>query len=131
MLFSSLRKYYLAASLLIFVMFFISCSSDSHDAGTPTGSGDNNNPDPVTTDKVTMSGSAFSPAAITVGVGTTVTWTNNENLRHTVTSSNGAFASSGDLFIDDSYSYTFSAVGTYSYFCSFHPGMTGSVTVIP
>jgi plastocyanin len=83
------------------------------------------------TNMVSMSGSTFSPAAITVKVGTTVTWTNNDNVRHTVTSSNGAFTSSADLFFDDAYSFTFTSVGSYPYFCSVHPHMTGTVTVIP
>lgn len=86
-----------------------------------------------TQNEVIMSGSAFSPANITVSVGTTVTWTNNDNLTHNVISGTpgsptGVF-SSGDLGANQTFSYTFNQEGTFNYFCSYHPGMAGTVTV--
>lgn len=71
---------------------------------------------------------SFSPAALTVHVGTTVTWTNRDDIPHTVVSTEGAFKSKV-LDTDEKFSFTFSKAGTYPYFCSIHPKMTGKVVV--
>jgi amicyanin len=78
---------------------------------------------------------AFSPAGLTVKVGTTVTWTNNDQVAHTVTvdEANEAdpdFADSGSINPGETYSYTFTQAGTYDYHCTPHPMMKASVTVI-
>ena len=72
----------------------------------------------------------FSPDSITVvlGVNSTVVWTNNDSSPHTVTSNTGAF-SSGNLAPGQTYSYTFTAPGTYEYHCTYHPWMVGTVVV--
>jgi plastocyanin len=81
---------------------------------------------------VMISNFAFSPAAITVKAGTTVTWTNKDTDAHTVTSQNnsGPLGSSA-LSTGQSYSYKFTKAGTYSYLCTIHPFMTATVTVTP
>ena len=71
---------------------------------------------------------SFSPATITVPVGTTVRWTNRDDIPHTVVSDKEVFKSK-TLDTDDQFSYTFSKPGTYDYFCSIHPKMTGKVVV--
>jgi plastocyanin len=71
---------------------------------------------------------SFGPAAITVPVGATVTWTNRDDIPHTVVSDDKVFKSKV-LDTDEKFSYTFSKPGTYSYFCSVHPKMTGKVVV--
>jgi plastocyanin len=71
---------------------------------------------------------AFGPAAITVAAGTTVTWTNNDDIPHTVRATDGSFASR-PLDSADSYSFTFTKPGVYRYFCSIHPKMVGTVIV--
>ena len=73
---------------------------------------------------------AFSPSSVQVSVGGTVTWTNNGAEPHDATSSDGSFAGTGTLDSGASGSATFSQPGTFSYFCSIHPDMTGSVTVL-
>lgn len=84
----------------------------------------------VTTDAVTMQNFAFSPANITVKVGTTVTWTNEDSTVHTVTETDGQDGpKSGDVGQGSSYSFTFKKAGTYHYHCQIHPYMTGTVTV--
>jgi len=72
----------------------------------------------------------FSPMTLTVTVGTQVTWTNHDDIPHTVVSADTppAFKSSA-LDTDDSFSVTFSKPGTYSYFCSVHPKMVGTIVV--
>jgi plastocyanin len=69
----------------------------------------------------------FGPQQITVKAGTTVTWINEDDIPHTVTST-GHFRSKA-LDTDDKFSFTFTTPGTYEYFCSLHPHMTGSVVV--
>lgn len=68
----------------------------------------------------------FSPSSISVATGDTVTWTNNGSEPHDVT---GDGLSSGTLDPGQGYSHTFSSQGTFSYICSIHPFMKGSVTV--
>ncbi len=71
---------------------------------------------------------SFGPAAITVPVGTTVAWTNRDDIPHTVVSDDKVFKSKV-LDTDEKFSYTFTKPGTYPYFCSVHPKMTGKVIV--
>ena len=78
--------------------------------------------------RVTVDNFAFGPASITVAPGTTVTWTNEDDMVHTVTSTTKVF-SSPSLNTGESFSYTFTAPGTYPYFCALHPRMTGTVIV--
>jgi plastocyanin len=70
----------------------------------------------------------FTPATVTIPVGTTVTWTNRDDTLHTVTEANRLFASPG-LDPGGVFSYTFAKAGTYTYFCSLHPHMTATVVV--
>lgn len=71
---------------------------------------------------------SFGPATITVAVGTTVTWVNRDDIPHTVASDDKLFKSKA-LDTDDKFSFTFTKAGTYGYFCSLHPKMTGKVIV--
>ena len=71
---------------------------------------------------------SFAPVEISVSAGTTVTWTNRDDIPHTVVSTDKVFKSKV-LDTDDKYSYTFTKPGTYPYFCSVHPKMTGTVVV--
>lgn len=75
---------------------------------------------------VTIANFAFNPADVTVKVGQSVTWTNNDTTTHTVT---GADFDSGPLAPGATYSHTFGTAGTFDYHCSIHTSMTGKVTV--
>ena len=70
----------------------------------------------------------FNPPRVTVKAGTTVSWTNGDDIPHTVTSSAKLFKSKV-LDTDDKYSFTFATPGVYEYFCSLHPHMTGAIVV--
>jgi len=70
----------------------------------------------------------FGPQTLTVPVGTTVTWTNSDDIPHTSVSTEGVFKSKV-LDTDDKFSYTFTKAGTYPYYCTIHPKMTGKVVV--
>ena len=80
------------------------------------------------TAEVKIDNFSFGPAALTVPVGTTVTWTNRDDIPHTVVSTDGVFKSKV-LDTDEKFSYTFTKAGEYPYFCSIHPKMTGKVVV--
>jgi plastocyanin len=71
---------------------------------------------------------SFGPATLTVAAGTMVTWTNRDDIPHTVVSDDKIFKSKV-LDTDEKFSYTFSKPGIYPYFCSLHPKMTGKVVV--
>lgn len=86
-------------------------------------------PAPAPADRVlTIEGFAFSPRTMTVDLGTRVTATNKDEAVHTWTADDGEW-DSGSLAQGESYSFTFRAAGTYSFFCKPHPFMTGSITV--
>jgi plastocyanin len=77
---------------------------------------------------VTIDNFSFSPTTITVPVGTTLTWTNHDDVPHTIVSDDQKFKSKA-LDTDEKFSYTFTQPGTYSYFCSIHPKMVAKVIV--
>jgi plastocyanin len=70
----------------------------------------------------------FKAQVLTVKPGTTVTWTNADDIPHTVTSNSGVFKSKV-LDTGDRFSFTFAKVGQFGYFCSLHPHMTGTIVV--
>ncbi|MCX6788941.1 MAG: cupredoxin family copper-binding protein [Candidatus Jorgensenbacteria bacterium] len=73
---------------------------------------------------------SFNPGALTIKVGTKVTWTNNDSAPHTVTSSNtDGPLNSGTLTTGKSFSFTFSEIGSFDYYCTIHPMMKGSIKV--
>ncbi|HVW23095.1 MAG TPA: cupredoxin family copper-binding protein [Candidatus Saccharimonadales bacterium] len=102
-------------------------NSNSSQNQTSTNSNSSNT---SATNTVAISSYSFSPGDITVKAGTTVTWTNEDAVAHTVTETDGQDGpKSGELNQGQSYSFTFNTPGTYKYNCSIHPYMTGTVTV--
>ena len=78
---------------------------------------------------LTIQNFAYQPANMQVRVGTTMTWTNQDNVPHSVTFKNG-MKDSGLLTQGQSFSYTFNTPGTYQYYCTVHPYMVATVTVV-
>jgi plastocyanin len=78
------------------------------------------------TKNVTIAGFAYSPNPVTINVGDTVTWTNNDAASHTAT---GNGFNTGTISTGNSKSVTFNSAGTFDYHCSIHPSMTGTVVV--
>ncbi len=72
----------------------------------------------------------FGPGALTVSVGTTVTWINQDDIPHTVVADDKSFKSKV-MDTDERFSFTFTKPGEFSYFCSLHPHMVGKVIVKP
>ena len=85
-------------------------------------------PGPAGGPQVEIANFNFTPAELTVPVGGTVTWSNNDDAPHTVTSADKVF-SSPSINTDASFSVVLTAPGTYDYFCAVHPHMTGKVIV--
>src|SRR6202166_1226585 len=94
-------------------------------AGSPNSSA--KTPQPAAAE-VKVDNFSFGPTTLTVAVGTTVTWTNRDDIPHTIESTEKVFKSKV-LDTDEKFSFTFDKAGTYPYFCSIHPTMTGSVVV--
>jgi len=78
---------------------------------------------------VTIDNYAFSPTPLTVKAGTAITWTNDDSVAHTVTSDSGTVLNSPLIKPGTSFSFTFTTPGTYTYHCSIHPDMHGTVVV--
>jgi plastocyanin len=76
---------------------------------------------------VTIDNFTFTPAELKVKVGDTVTWTNHDDIPHTVVSA-GKYRSK-TMDTDGTFSFTFTSAGDYKYFCSLHPHMTGMIKV--
>jgi len=80
--------------------------------------------------KVVIDNFTFTPATLTVAVGTRVVWTNNDDIPHTVVSAESPpLFKSKALDTDDAYSTVFDKPGTYGYFCGLHPHMQGTIVV--
>jgi plastocyanin len=78
---------------------------------------------------VSIDNFTFTPANLTVKAGTTVTWTNRDDIPHGIAASNNEFKKSKALDTDDNFSFTFTTPGTYKYFCYIHPHMVGTIVV--
>ena len=107
-----------AMGVFVFVAIAMAQSPDSSGQAAPDQS----------TGTVNITNHAFDPTQLNVGVGTTVTWTNEDTEAHTVTADNGLF-DSGVLAPGESYSTWLGGSGTVTYHCDIHPDMKGSVVV--
>ncbi|MDR3686702.1 MAG: cupredoxin family copper-binding protein [Coriobacteriia bacterium] len=120
----------LAALVLVVVSGCASSTPATTPATTPppATSGSSSSGAPATSSAaVTIANFAFSPSNVTVAVGGTVTWTNNDSVPHTVT---GADFDSGPLSPGKTFSHTFPKAGSFDYKCTIHPSMApGKVTV--
>jgi plastocyanin len=72
---------------------------------------------------------SFGPATITIPAGSTITWTNNDDVPHVVTSDDNKMFKSKPLDTNDHFSFTFTKPGTYNYYCAIHPKMTAKIEV--
>jgi plastocyanin len=95
-----------------------STSSAGPTAGPPSGGGA----------QIVMKNLAFNTATVTIKVGESVTWTNQDSANHTVVADNGEFKS-GDLANGATFTFKFETAGTYAYHCSIHPSMKATVVV--
>lgn len=126
-----MRTVHYTAALVTLFLFTVVGSGCKSDSSNPYGSSITA-PAPVTApaNTVLLSGMAFSPATITVAVGTTVTWKNNDGVTHTSTSDTGVW-NTGNIAGNSSTVTTFRTAGTFPYHCIYHGsmGMRGTVIV--
>lgn len=80
-------------------------------------------------EQVSIEEFAFTPGTIIITTGTTVRWTNEDSVAHTVTSDPAGVFDSGTLQPGETFEYRFDTPGTYPYLCTLHPSMTGTVIV--
>lgn len=123
----------LVGVLLLGLAGLVGCSNDVQPAPSapPVNNSSSSAPAATTapagpTSAISITNFTFAPADEVVKVGTTVTWTNNDSVMHTVT---GATFDSGQLAPGATYSHTFSKAGSFDYKCTIHPQMTARITV--
>ena len=97
-------------------------------AGSPSVKASNNDQASAVNAAVKIDNFVFGPQTLTVPVGTTVTWTNSDDIPHTSVSTDGVFKSKV-RDTDEKFSYTFAKAGTYPYYCTIHPKMIGQIVV--
>ena len=131
-------------AILLAVLCFTACGGGSTPAPAPTTPTTPTTPTPAPAPTPAPTGStasvsivngasvlsttAYAPNPVSVSVGTTVTWTNNDTTTHDSTALNGSFGT-GAIAPGASASVKFQSAGTFQYFCTIHPGMVGTVTV--
>jgi plastocyanin len=99
-------------------------ASNSANTATPTPA-----PEASTSSSVSIANMSYSPSSLTVKKGTTVTWTNNDDVAHTVTADSGNAFDSGNMDKGKNFSHTFDTAGTFAYHCTYHSNMHGKVIV--
>lgn len=112
----------LVGLVVIALAFGLTLSSHARPGVAGQNSGNN-------TFQVKIDNFSFSPSPLTVPVGSTVTWTNQDDVPHNVISAEGKTLKSPVLDTDEKFSYTFTQAGVYPYYCAIHPKMTGKVVV--
>jgi plastocyanin len=128
-----MRHIYLA-SLLTCVVALAGCGGSGSSPmtivplPTPTPGGASPTPVAMPMGASFLTTTAYMPDSVTVSVGTTVKWTNNDNVAHNVTSQNNLFFSP-TMDPGATYTYTFQSAGSFPYYCTIHPLMTGTITV--
>src|SRR5437763_1420450 len=119
----SAPKFPIALLFLAVMALGLSCKKSS---SSPSNNNNNNN----SGYSVAMQNNVFSPSSITIPVNSTVTWTNKDGYAHTVTStSSNEQYDSGNINAGSTFSHKFSSTGTFTYKCTIHAGMTGTVIV--
>jgi plastocyanin len=97
-------------------------------AATPSLAG-NTSDKPASTAEIKIDNFSFGPATVTIPAGTTITWTNNDDVPHVVSSDDNKMFKSKALDTDDRFSFTFTKPGTYNYYCAIHPKMVAKIVV--
>ena len=119
-----------ALALIGGIYWFSQGKSNSESAVKDTSAETSNAAPGSRTVGVSIAQFAFNPSLVSVKAGSTVTWTNNDSVTHTVTSDTKSFESKR-LSPGQNYSHTFNAKGTFSYYCDIHGSMHGTVSVTP
>lgn len=126
----TIPAFVIGLAITVVLSFVVASGCGSTGGGTTTtlAGGGSTGTTIASAGQVTMKNLAFNPATVTIKVGESVTWTNQDSMTHTVVADKGEFKS-GDLGAGASFTFKFDKAGTYSYHCSIHPSMTGTITV--
>lgn len=114
------KKLLLPVTAMLILTIWLACGSYSSKSSSST-------PPPDKPD-ITLANFAFNPATLTVKVGATVKWANQDETPHTVTSDAGDW-DSGELSKGQSFNHIFTQTGTFTYHCAIHPSMKGTIVV--
>jgi plastocyanin len=113
-----------------FVVTALTLASSCGGSSSPTSPSTSSNtgtPITIVSGAQVLTSTAYSPNPLTINAGTTVTWTNKDSTTHTATSDSGLF--DGTVAPTAQFSFTFANKGTFTYHCTLHPNMVGSVVV--
>lgn len=144
-----MKKLFTLSSLMLLTLVLSACTPAKAPEVTPTPVPSVNQPTPTPTpeaDKpigppavmpaptaevraISIHDLSFDPETVTVRVGTTVTWTNDDPMAHTVTADTAGLFASKQFFTGETFRYTFTKAGTYTYHCAVHPSMKGTIIV--
>ena len=129
---SHIRYLFLTIILLVIISTLAGCSSTGNTAGSTatetTGSKVTSETSPASNNEILIESNTFKPDSLSVKVGDTVTWINNDSYNHTVNAKNGEF-DSGNMANGEKFSFTFTKEGTIDYICGIHAFMTGKIIV--
>jgi plastocyanin len=117
-----------AAAVAALAVGAVACGGGDESAGAGAGAGEEAGA-AAGTEMVSIEQFEFRPPEIRVVAGTTVTWTNEDEVAHTVQDDGGLFPESPDIATGETFSFTYDDPGTYPYICGIHPSMKGTVTV--
>jgi plastocyanin len=126
-----MKKIYIVVSVVVIATIIVAVAINSGSKNTNMSNvAKPATQDAVATSQVNITNYLFSPATIKVSSGSTVTWTNIDNVHHTITMDSGSNGpNSGDIGLNQKYSFKFTKPGTYAYHCMIHPEMHGTVIV--
>ena len=125
-----------SAAVIVAIVWAMTLGSVPATSGSQSGSNSGvaqaaaAGPSTVPSTEVKIDNFAYSPGVVTVKVGAQVTWTNKDDIPHTVDSTEGKFKSAA-LDTDDKFQFRFSEPGEYPFYCRMHPKMTGKIIVQP
>ena len=123
----------LRLALAAIALVALAACGGGYSAPTPTspstgGTTTQGTPVSIVSGASTKTTTAYAPSPVVISAGGSVTWTNNDNTSHTSSGDDGSW-NSGNIAPGAQFSRTFANKGSYTYHCSIHPGMVGTVTV--
>jgi len=121
-------RIFMFSVLVMIALLAAACGTASTPGASPTATQAPSNPASGGTQEVKIANFTFNPPSLTISVGTTVKWTNEDSAQHTATADDGSF-DSGQLSKGQSFTFTFTKEGTFTYICADHANMKATIIV--
>jgi plastocyanin len=121
-------RIFMFSVLVMIALLAAACGTASTPGASPTTTQAPSNPASGGTQEVKIANFTFDPPSLTISVGTTVKWTNEDSAQHTATADDGSF-DSGQLSKGQSFTFTFTKEGTFTYICADHANMKATIIV--